>query len=175
MIGQRLGHYRIESQLGAGGMGVVYRAHDETLDRTVAIKVVGERLASEPTARERLLREACTASALNHPHVCTVHEVGEADGQVFIVMEGFERVMRQLNQATLDGLKEDARTRYVSPFYFAVAYSRLGDKDEAFAWLEKAAVERSPWVTYIKGDPDFDGVRSDPRFTALLKRIGLAT
>ncbi len=87
MIGKTLGHYRIESQLGAGGMGVVYRAHDEKLERTVAIKVVGERLASEPNARERLLREARTASALNHPHICTVHEVGEADGLVFIVME----------------------------------------------------------------------------------------
>src|SRR4029077_12540380 len=87
MIGQTLGHYRIESQLGAGGMGVVYRAHDEKLERTVAIKVVGERFAADPTARERLLREARTASALNHPNVCTVHEVGEAGGQVFIVME----------------------------------------------------------------------------------------
>ncbi len=87
MIGQTLGHYRIESQLGAGGMGVVYRAHDLKLERAVAIKVVNERLSSEPRARDRLLREARTASALNHPHVCTVYEVGEADGQVFIVME----------------------------------------------------------------------------------------
>src|SRR5262245_42031129 len=90
MIGQTLGHYHIESRLGAGGMGVVYRAQDQKLERTVAIKVVGERLSSEPGARERLLREARTASALNHPHVCTVHEVGEVDGQVFIVMEYIE-------------------------------------------------------------------------------------
>jgi eukaryotic-like serine/threonine-protein kinase len=90
MIGRTLGHYRIESQLGAGGMGVVYRAHDTTLDRTVAIKVVGERLSSDPKARDRLLREARTASALNHPHVCTIHEVGEAEGQVFIAMEYVE-------------------------------------------------------------------------------------
>jgi serine/threonine-protein kinase len=90
VIGQTLGHYRVESQLGAGGMGVVYRAHDLKLERTVAIKVVGERLSSDPKARDRLLREARTASALNHPHVCTVYEVGEADGQVFIVMEYVE-------------------------------------------------------------------------------------
>ncbi len=90
MIGQTLGHYRIESKLGAGGMGVVYRAHDLKLERTVAIKVVGERLSSDPKARERLLREARSASALNHPDVCTVHEVSEADGQVFIVMEYVE-------------------------------------------------------------------------------------
>jgi TolB-like protein/Tfp pilus assembly protein PilF len=90
VIGQTLGHYRIESQLGSGGMGVVYRAHDTTLGRTVAIKLVGERFAAEPSARARLLREARTASALNHPHICTVHEVGEANGQVYIVMEHVE-------------------------------------------------------------------------------------
>src|SRR5262245_32538306 len=87
MIGQALGHYRVESQLGAGGMGVVYRARDTKLGRTVAIKLVGDRLVGEPTARERLLREARTASALNHPHICTIHEVGESDGHVYIVME----------------------------------------------------------------------------------------
>src|SRR5215470_6164439 len=90
MIGQTLGHYRIESQLGAGGMGVVYRARDTKLGRTVAIKLVSERFAAEPTARDRLLREARTASALNHPNICTIHEVGETDGQVYVVMEHVE-------------------------------------------------------------------------------------
>src|SRR5262245_34793870 len=90
MIGQTLGHYRIDAELGSGGMGVVYRAHDTTLGRTVAIKLVGDRFAGEPTARERLMREARTASALNHPHICTIYEVGEADGQVYVVMEHVE-------------------------------------------------------------------------------------
>ena len=90
MIGQTLGHYRIEAQLGAGGMGVVYRAHDLRLQRTVAIKLVGERFSGEPTARERLLRVARTASALNHPHICSVHEVGESDGHIYIAMEYVE-------------------------------------------------------------------------------------
>src|SRR5262245_56134761 len=90
MIGQTLGHFRIDAELGSGGMGVVYRAHDTKLGRTVAIKLVGERFAAEPTARERLMREARTASALNHPHICTVHEVGAADGHVYIVMEHVE-------------------------------------------------------------------------------------
>ena len=78
MIDKLLGHYRIITKLGEGGMGVVYRAHDEVLQRDVAIKVVGEALAAE--ARSVLLREARAASALNHPNICIVHEVNETDG-----------------------------------------------------------------------------------------------
>ncbi len=87
MIGQMLGHYRVSEQIGAGGMGVVYRAHDERLDRDVALKVLPAASFQDETARARLLREARTASKLNHPHICTVHEVGEADGQAYIAME----------------------------------------------------------------------------------------
>jgi serine/threonine protein kinase len=78
MIGQTFGHYRILERLGAGGMGEVYKAHDEQLDRDVAIKVLPAGSFRDPTARARLLREAPTASKLNHPHICTIHEVGEA-------------------------------------------------------------------------------------------------
>ena len=84
--GARLGHYEIVGPLGAGGMGVVYRARDTRLERMVAIKVV-EDLSGDPGARTRLLREAQHASALNHPNICTIHEIGEADGTPFIVME----------------------------------------------------------------------------------------
>ncbi|MCI0356614.1 MAG: protein kinase [Acidobacteria bacterium] len=87
MIGQTLGHYRVLEQIGAGGMGVVYRAHDERLDRDVALKVLPADVFQGEAARARLLREARTASKLNHPHICTVHEVGEADGQTYIAME----------------------------------------------------------------------------------------
>ena len=87
MIGQTFGHYRILERLGAGGMGVVYRAHDEQLDRDVAIKVLPAASFRDPPARARLLREARTASKLNHPHICTIYEVGEADGQAYIAME----------------------------------------------------------------------------------------
>jgi len=87
MIGQRLGHFRVVEKIGAGGMGVVYRAHDEQLDRDVAIKVLPAGSFRDPSARARLLREARTASKLNHPHICTIHEVGEADGQAYIAME----------------------------------------------------------------------------------------
>jgi serine/threonine protein kinase len=87
MIGKTLAHYHIVEQIGAGGMGVVYRAHDLQLDRDVALKVLPSKSLTDETARARLLREARMASKLNHPHVCTIHEVGEADGQAYIVME----------------------------------------------------------------------------------------
>ncbi len=90
MIGQKLGHYRILEKIGAGGMGEVYRAHDEQLDREVALKVLSASSFSDPAARARLLREARSAAALNHPHICTIHEVGEADGQAYIAMEYVE-------------------------------------------------------------------------------------
>ena len=84
---ERLAHYRIISRLGAGGMGEVYRARDEQLDRDVAVKVLPASSFDDPTARARLVREARAAAALNHPNICTVYEVGEADGQAYIAME----------------------------------------------------------------------------------------
>jgi serine/threonine protein kinase len=81
MIGQRLEHFRLLEKIGEGGMGMVYRAHDEQLDRDVAIKVLPAASFHDPASRARLLREARTASKLNHPHICTIHEVGESEGQ----------------------------------------------------------------------------------------------
>ena len=88
MIDKVLGHYRIVSKLGEGGMGVVYRARDQMLQRDVALKFFSATLGLE--ARQFLLREARAASALSHPNICTVHEVGEADGEFYIVMELIE-------------------------------------------------------------------------------------
>jgi Tol biopolymer transport system component/serine/threonine protein kinase len=88
--GATLGPYRIEGMLGAGGMGEVYRASDPRLGRTVAIKVLPRPLAADAERRERLLKEARSAAALNHPNICTVHEVGEAEGRDYIVFEHIE-------------------------------------------------------------------------------------
>jgi len=87
MIGKKLGHYEIQQLIGAGGMGEVYRARDPRLDRTVAVKVLPAHLSSQPELRERFEREARTISSLNHPHICTLFDVGRQDDIEFLVME----------------------------------------------------------------------------------------
>lgn len=90
MIGQTISHYRIVAKLGEGGMGVVYRAEDLSLGRQVALKFLPPHLSSDPDARRRFVHEAKAAAGLDHSGICTVHEVGEADGQPFIAMAYLE-------------------------------------------------------------------------------------
>ena len=87
LVGKSISHYRVLAKLGAGGMGVVYRAKDERLNRDIALKILPGFLQQDPTAKKRFLREAKSAAVLDHPYIRHIHEVNESEGKDFMAME----------------------------------------------------------------------------------------
>jgi serine/threonine protein kinase/tetratricopeptide (TPR) repeat protein len=122
MIGEKLGHYTIIEKLGAGGMGEVYRARDERLKRDVALKVLPEDSPKDAAAETKILREAQSASALNDPNICTIHEVGEANGRHFIVMELVEGSPLS-SLIPPEGLRPELVVRYGAQIASALAHA----------------------------------------------------
>ncbi len=122
MIGKRIAHYEVSARLGAGGMGEVYLARDTKLGREVALKLLPVEMSANENARARLLNEARTASSLNHPHICTIYEVGEAEGQTYV---GMELVAGQpLSQLVpTEGLPIENVVRYGAQIAGALAYA----------------------------------------------------
>jgi serine/threonine protein kinase len=121
MIGEKLGHYRLTAKIGAGGMGVVYRARDEELNRDVAVKVLAAGML-EHLGKDHLLREAQTASALNHPNICTIYQIGRLDERFYLVMELVEgQPLSELARSTK--LTTEAVTRYGVQIADALAHA----------------------------------------------------
>jgi serine/threonine protein kinase len=121
MIGEKLGHYRLTAKIGEGGMGVVYRAQDEELNRDVAVKVLAAGML-EHLGKDHLLKEAQTASALNHPNICTIHQIGRVDDGFYLVMELVEgQPLNELARSTK--LTTEAVTRYGVQIADALAHA----------------------------------------------------
>src|ERR1700737_2201055 len=136
-----LGHCRVVAKIGEGGMGVVYRAYDEVLHRDVAVKVLNKDARLDSSASQRLLHEARASSSLSHPNICTIHEVGETNGELYIVMELVEgKSLRAMSAAA--GLPPESVLRY--GVQIASALARAHDRGVVHRDLKTANIVITP-------------------------------
>jgi eukaryotic-like serine/threonine-protein kinase len=176
-LAQKLDPLSVETNLSLGSKYYWARRYDEaieqykkTLELDPKYPAVHDYLA-DAYAEKGAYKEAITAEQKSLS--LSGDEQGAAAlGRDFAVL-GYDRAIRNQYQKNLDQLQAASSQAYVSPMYFAFTYARLGDKDHAFAWLEKAYDEHQPWLAYLKTDPQFDPLRSDPRFADLVRRVGL--
>jgi len=186
--GFALSHYRIVSKLGAGGMGQVYVAQDTKLDRKVAIKFLLEEFSEDADKLNRFIQEAKAASALNHPNILTVYEIGEVEGKNYISTELIDgATLRQhLSHKRTAYAKSDPEDRCAGkeleekyPKREAIAMQiagvsvGLGDKETALTWLEKAVQDRSGDLPRITWHPPFAPLRDDQRYKDVVRQMGL--
>ena len=168
-IGQTVSHYRLVEKIGSGGMGIVYKAEDTTLGRSVALKFLPADVLSSTSAQERFLREARAAASLNHPNICIVHEIGMHEGQQSLVKRHMENVEAYnlflkvryytINRWTPEGLAKGKE-------YYEQAIAM--DPNYAGAWAGLAA-----YYILLSVHPLWDHLRSHPRYRALLRKMNL--